>query len=57
MDVEPSAARVVVLGMFASMVGTIQLSRALTDRELADAVLAQGVRNALFLIGAAGAPA
>lgn len=55
--VEPSAARVVVLGMFASMVGTIQLSRALTDRELADAVLAQGVRNALVLIGAAGAPA
>lgn len=54
-DVEPSAARVVVLGMFASMVGTIQFSRALTDRELADAVLAQGVRNALVLIGVAGA--
>jgi TetR/AcrR family transcriptional regulator, transcriptional repressor for nem operon len=53
---EPDAARVTVLGVFASMVGSIQLSRALTDRELADAVLAQGVRNALILIGAAGAP-
>lgn len=55
--VQPSAARVTVLGMFASMVGTIQLSRALSDRELADAVLEQGVRNALVLIGAAEAPA
>jgi AcrR family transcriptional regulator len=53
---EPDAARVTVLGVFASMVGSIQLSRALTDRELADAVLAQGVRNALILIGAAGTP-
>jgi len=50
--VEPSQARVVVLGMFASMVGTLQLSRALTDRELADLVLAQGVENALRLIRA-----
>jgi TetR/AcrR family transcriptional repressor of nem operon len=54
-DVEPHAGRVIVLGVFASMVGTLQLSRALTDRALADAVLAQGVRNALILIGAAGA--
>jgi len=55
-DAEPDAARITVLGVFASMVGSIQLSRALTDRELADAVLAQAVRNALILIGAAGAP-
>lgn len=45
--VEPSRARLAVLAMFASMVGTIQLSRALTDRRLADDVLSQGVENAL----------
>jgi TetR/AcrR family transcriptional regulator, transcriptional repressor for nem operon len=53
-DVERPEARVAVLGMFASMVGTIQLSRALSDRALADAVLDQGVRNALILIRSAG---
>jgi TetR/AcrR family transcriptional repressor of nem operon len=52
--VEASQARVAVLGMFASMVGTIQLSRALTDRPLADAVLEQGVQNAIDLIRSAG---
>jgi AcrR family transcriptional regulator len=50
--VEASRARVAVLGMFASMVGTIQLSRALTDRQLADEVLAQGVQNALEMVRA-----
>ena len=44
-------ARVVVLAMFAAMVGTIQLSRALRDRRLADAVLEQGIDNALALLG------
>jgi AcrR family transcriptional regulator len=51
-------ARVVVLGLFASMVGTIQLSRALTDRRMANAVLQQGIENGLVLIRAAsGQPA
>jgi hypothetical protein len=40
------------LGVFASMVGTLQVSRALADQSLADAVLEQGTRNALLLLGA-----
>jgi AcrR family transcriptional regulator len=55
--VAPRDARVAVLGLFASMVGTIQLSRALTDRRLADAVLEQGIQNGLVLIRAAGSMA
>jgi len=51
--VEATRARVQVLCLFASMVGTLQLSRALTDRALADDVLEQGVRNALALLDAA----
>jgi hypothetical protein len=35
------------------MVGTMQLARALADRQLADAVLEQGVRNVLALLDAA----
>jgi hypothetical protein len=34
------------------MAGTLQLSRALTDRRLADQLLEQGIRNALALIDA-----
>ncbi len=40
------------LSVFALMVGTLQLSRAVADRELADAVLEQGIHNALALLGA-----
>ena len=46
--------RIRVLGaiaLFASMIGTLQLSRALADRQLADAVLEQGIHNALALLG------
>jgi AcrR family transcriptional regulator len=46
-------ARVALLGIFASMVGTLQLSRALTNRRLADAILEQGIQNGLVLIRAA----
>jgi TetR/AcrR family transcriptional regulator, transcriptional repressor for nem operon len=41
------SARVRVFTVFASMVGTLQLARALTDRELSDAVLERGVELAL----------
>jgi TetR/AcrR family transcriptional regulator, transcriptional repressor for nem operon len=44
---DPQSARVTTLNVFASMVGTLQLSRALADRQLADAVLEQGIENAL----------
>lgn len=46
-------ARVAVLGLFASMVGTLQFSRALTDRWMANAVLEQGIQNGLVLMHAA----
>ncbi|WP_327116012.1 TetR/AcrR family transcriptional regulator [Nocardia sp. NBC_01730] len=47
---DPGSARVQVLSVFAMMVGTLQLSRALADRQLADDILDQGVRNALALL-------
>jgi AcrR family transcriptional regulator len=49
---DPQSARVQALGIFALMVGTLQVSRALADQSLADAVLEQGIRNALLLLGA-----
>jgi TetR/AcrR family transcriptional regulator, transcriptional repressor for nem operon len=45
------AARVRALSAFASMVGTLQVSRALADGQLANDVLAQGIENALLLSG------
>jgi TetR/AcrR family transcriptional regulator, transcriptional repressor for nem operon len=48
---DPHSARVQALGVFALMVGTLQVSRALADRSLADAVLEQGIQNALALLG------
>jgi AcrR family transcriptional regulator len=50
---DPQSARVQALGVFALMVGTLQVSRALADRSLADAVLEQGIQNALDLLGKA----
>jgi len=38
------------LSVFALMAGTLQLSRALADRELADAVLEHGIQNALAIL-------
>jgi hypothetical protein len=34
------------------MAGTLQLSRALADTQLADEILEQGLQNALTLLGA-----
>jgi hypothetical protein len=47
---DPQSARVRALGVFALMVGTLQVSRALADQRLADAVLEQGIQNALALL-------
>jgi TetR/AcrR family transcriptional repressor of nem operon len=49
---DPHLARVKTLSVFAHMVGTLQVSRALADRQLADEVLEQGIQNALALLGA-----
>jgi TetR/AcrR family transcriptional repressor of nem operon len=49
---DPPSARAKTLSVFALVVGTLQLSRALADRQLADAVLEQGIHNALALLDA-----
>ena len=50
---DPETARLQTLSVYAAMVGTLQLSRALSDQVLSDALLEQGVRNALTLLGIA----
>ncbi|MFI6439145.1 TetR/AcrR family transcriptional regulator [Streptomyces sp. NPDC050759] len=53
---DPPSARLTalsLLGLLAVMMaGTLQLSRALTDRQLADHLLEQGIHNALALVDA-----
>ncbi|MDQ4117144.1 MAG: TetR/AcrR family transcriptional regulator [Actinomycetota bacterium] len=44
------SARLPVLGVVALMIGTLQLARAVTDRELAEQMLEHGVRTALALL-------
>ena len=50
---DPESARVKTLSVYALMVGTMQLSRALADRKLADQILEQGIQNALAVLDAA----
>jgi hypothetical protein len=50
---DPPSARVTALSLLGLMAGTLQLSRALTDRRLADDLLAQGLRTALALLDSA----
>src|SRR5436190_14472950 len=47
---DPNWARVKTLSVFALLVGTLQVSRALADRQLADEVLEQGIQNALAIL-------
>ena len=49
---DPPSARVKTLSVFATMAGTLQLSRALADPQLADQVLDQGLHNTLTLLDA-----
>ncbi len=49
---DPGSARLPVLGVVALMIGTLQLSRAVTDRELARQMLDHGARTALALLQA-----
>jgi TetR/AcrR family transcriptional repressor of nem operon len=43
----PQSARGKAIGLFTMMVGTLQLSRALSDQTFADEVLERGIENAL----------
>jgi TetR/AcrR family transcriptional regulator, transcriptional repressor for nem operon len=47
---DAEAARTDALTLFGLMVGTLQLARALTDRDLSDQLLAQGLKTALRLL-------
>jgi TetR/AcrR family transcriptional repressor of nem operon len=47
---DPLASRVKALSLLGLMAGTLQLARALTDRQLSDDVLEQGLHNALALV-------
>ena len=49
---DPPSARLKSLGLLGMMAGTLQLARALTDRQLADQLLEQGIHNALALLDA-----
>lgn len=44
---DPKSARGTAIGLFTMLVGTLQLSRALSDPKFADEVLEQGIENAL----------
>lgn len=46
----PESARGKAIGLFTLLVGTLQLSRAVSDRKLSDEVLDQGIQNALKLL-------
>jgi TetR/AcrR family transcriptional regulator, transcriptional repressor for nem operon len=46
---DPASARGQTLSLFALLIGTLQLSRALVDRQLADEVLERGIEKALEL--------
>lgn len=48
---DPRSARATTIGLYTMLVGTMQLARAVADRELSDEILAQGLRNALALMG------
>jgi TetR/AcrR family transcriptional repressor of nem operon len=47
---DPSAARTKALGLFTLLVATVQLARAVSDRQLSDDILESGIRNAQILL-------
>jgi AcrR family transcriptional regulator len=47
---DPDVARTNALALFGMMIGTLQLARALPDRDESDQLLAQGVKTALELL-------
>jgi AcrR family transcriptional regulator len=47
---DPRSARAAAHGLYALLVGTLQLSRAVADRRLADQILDDGIESALVLL-------
>ncbi|MET9911077.1 TetR/AcrR family transcriptional regulator [Streptomyces sp. NPDC006476] len=54
---DPQSARGQAVGLFTLAVGTLQLSRALSDQKFSDEVLEQGIENALAIVRCTSAPA
>jgi TetR/AcrR family transcriptional repressor of nem operon len=48
---DPAVAKGRALSLFTMIIGTLQLSRAIADRQLSDELLEQGLDNALDLLG------
>ena len=48
---DPAVAQGRALSLFTMIIGTLQLSRAVADRELSDQLSVQGLGNALGLLG------
>jgi AcrR family transcriptional regulator len=48
---DPGSERSKTLSVYAMMIGTLQLSRALADQELSDELLEEGIHNALTALG------
>jgi AcrR family transcriptional regulator len=47
---DPAAARTSALGLFTILVATLQLARAVSDRQFSDDILGSGIRNALIIL-------
>jgi TetR/AcrR family transcriptional regulator, transcriptional repressor for nem operon len=47
---DPASARTTTLSLFALLIGTLQLSRALADKKLSNEVLERGIESALALL-------
>jgi uncharacterized protein (DUF2336 family) len=54
---DPQSARGQAVGLFTLAVGTLQLSRALSDQKFSDEILEQGIENALAIARCTSAPA
>lgn len=50
---DPSAARTQAIGLITVLVATVQLARAVTDRQLSDEILESGIRNAQSILDTA----
>ena len=50
---DPSAARTQAIGLITSLVASVQLARAVTDRQFSDEILESGIRNAQTLLDTA----
>lgn len=47
---DPSAARTTALGLFTTLVATLQIARAVSDRDMSDGLLRSGILNAQLLL-------